>query len=279
MVTALFVTTAVLYAVSSALYVLFLARGAEPTARWAARVLALAVVCHVVFVGGTLFHGGQLAPPVHQTLLESTADIHQALAVMSLLTVLVFLVTVRTRARLRVLGAFITPVTLLLFMGAAFRRGVGTVPEGVRSAILPVHVAVNVLGLVAFALAFAAALAYLIQERQVRRKQLGGLFQRLPALDVLDSLGLRAVLVGFPLLTVGVVTGTVWAVRRSPDAFVLSAAQGFGLLAWILFATVLLLRVAAGWRGRKAAIGTMLGFLCTMLVLLGYVLRSNGGVG
>lgn len=269
LVTALFAATAALYAVSCGFYVYFLARGAEGTARVAARALGGAVVSHLAFLGANFAAHGHVP----------TADIHQALAVMSLLVVLVFLVAVRTHERLRILGAFITPVTLLLFLGAAFRRGVGPVPEGVRSAMLPVHVLVNVLGLAAFALAFAAAIAYLIQERQLRRKQLGGLFQRLPSLDVLDSLGLRAVLVGFPLLTIGVITGTIWAVRLNPSAFELSAAQAFGLLAWLLFALVLLLRVAAGWRGRKAAIGTTLGFLCTMAVLVGYVLRGDGGVG
>jgi ABC-type transport system involved in cytochrome c biogenesis permease subunit len=271
LVTALFGLAAALYAIASGLYVSFLAKGAEAMATWAARVLGLAVVSHLGFIGTNWAVLGHLP----------TADIHQALAVMSLLVVLVFLATIRPRPRLRVLGAFIGPVTLLLFMGAAFRRGVGPVPEEVRSALLPVHVAVNVLGLVAFALAFAAAIAYLIQERQVRRKNLGGLFQRLPALDQLDSLGLRAVLIGFPLLTVGVVTGTIWAVQlhSSSSAFAISAAQAFALLAWLLFAAVLLLRVAAGWRGRRAAIGTMLGFLCTMAGLVGYVLRSNGGVG
>lgn len=265
----IFAVTATLYAVSCGLYVYFLARGTEGTARVAARVLGGAVVSHIGLLVAGFAWEGQVP----------TADIHQALAVMSLLVVLAFLATMRTRPRLRVLGAFITPVTLLLFLGAGFRRGVAQVPEEVRSAMLPVHVLVNVLGLTAFALAFAAALAYLIQERQLRRKQLGGLFERLPALDVLDALGLRAVLVGFPLLTIGVITGTMWAVRLHPAAIELSAAQAFGLLAWLLFAAVLLLRVAAGWRGRKAAIGTTLGFLCTMAVLLGYVLRGDGGMG
>lgn len=267
LVTALFAVTAALYAVACGSYVSFLARGMEGTARGAARVLGGAVVSHVGFLIANFASHGH-AP---------TADIHQALGVMSLVVVLVFLVTVRSRARLRVLGAFITPVTLLLFLGAAFRRGIGPVPEGVRSAILPFHVIANVLGLAAFAIAFAAALAYLIQERQLRRKQLGALFERLPPLDALDSLGLRAVLVGFPLLTVGVVTGTIWAVRLNPTGLELSAAQGIGLLAWLLFALVLLLRVAAGWRGRRAAIGTVLGFLCTMAVLVGYMVRGGGG--
>lgn len=266
-VTALFGLTALLYAVAAGLYLLFLAKGKEGGARRAAWVLGGAVVAHLGFMTTNWLVEGHVP----------TADIHQALAVMSLIVVLVFLATARTRQRLQVLGAFITPVTLLLFLGAAFRRGVGPVPEPVRSAMLPVHVGVNVLGLAAFAFAFAFALAYVIQERQLRRKQLGGLFQRLPALDVLDTLGFRSVLIGFPLLTIGVVTGTMWAVRINDGGFDLSAAQIFGLLAWVLFAAVLLLRVAAGWRGRKAAIGTMLGFLSTMVVLAGYLLRDSLG--
>ena len=266
-VTSLMWLTALLYAVASGLYLLFLAKGSASGATWAARVLAVAVLAQIGFMGTGWALAGHLP----------TSDIHQALAVMSLVVVLVFLITARSRERLRVLGAFITPVTLLLFLGAALRRdSVQAVPEGVRSALLPVHVGVNVLGLAAFAFAFAAGLAYVLQERQLRQKKLGGLFQRLPALDVLDRIGLRSVLVGFPLLTVGVVTGTMWIVQGSLG---LSATQGFGLLAWLLFAGVLLLRVAAGWRGRKAAIGTMLGFLCTVAVLVGYVLRDSFGGG
>jgi len=266
-VTLLMWLTALLYAVTAGLYVLFLARGTKEGAIWAARVLAFAVLSQVGFMATSWVIAGQVP----------TSDIHQALAVMSLVVVLVFLVTAKSRERLRVLGAFITPVTLVLFLGAALRRhDVPAVPEGVRSALLPLHVGVNVFGLAAFAFAFAAALAYMIQERQLRQKKLGGLFQRLPALDVLDRIGLRSVLVGFPLLTIGVVTGAMWIVQGSLGV---SPTQGFGLLSWLIFAGVLLLRVAAGWRGRKAAIGTMLGFLSTMLVLLGYVLQDSGGVG
>lgn len=256
-----------LYAAAATLYLLYLAKGNEDSARWASRILGGAAVLNVGYLGS-------------DWLFESRViDIHQALAGMSVVVVLVFLVTAHERRRLRVLGAFITPVTLLLFLGAAFRSDPESVPEPVRSAMLPVHIGVNVLGLAAFAFAFAAAAAYLMQERQLRKKTLGGLFHRLPALDVLDRIGLRSVLVGFPLLTVGVVTGTMFAVDLRTGSFGLSPAQGFGILAWLLFAAVLLLRVAAGWRGRKAAIGTMLGFLCTMFALVGYVLRDSLGVG
>ena len=77
--------------------------------------------------------------------------------------------------------------------------------------------------------------------------------------------------------TGGVITGTFWAVRLDPSAPSIGATQTIGVLAWLLFAVVLLLRVAVGWRGRRAAIGTMLGFVCACAVLVGYWLRGQGG--
>jgi ABC-type uncharacterized transport system permease subunit len=265
-VSILFAITASLYLLGSGLYLVFLVRGNERLARAGTVSVGGAVFAHVGFLVLDFLEGGHV--PI--------SDIHEALAVASLLVVLGWLATTRTKPRLLVLGAFTTPVTLLLFLGAGFRRGVAVVDEEARSVLLPFHVAVNVLGLVAFALAFGVALAYVVQERQLRRKRLGGLFQRLPPLDVLDSLGFRLVVIGFPLFTAGVISGTVWAVQLDPRAPALGTTQTIGVLAWLMFAAVLLLRVAAGWRGRRAAIGTMLGFLCACAVLVGYMLRGAG---
>ncbi|MBX7195216.1 MAG: cytochrome c biogenesis protein CcsA [Sandaracinaceae bacterium] len=267
--TALFALIAVLYSLSGALYLAFLARGTESLGKNATYVLTGAAVAHVVFL-------------VLDFAREAVVfgDIHQALAVGSLLVAVAYLGTVwlggsriSATSKLQVLGAFVTPITLLFFLGAGFRRGV-EVSDEVRSVMLPVHIGVNVLGIAAFALAFGVSIAYVVQERQLRQKKLGGLFQRLPSLDTLDKLGFRMVIVGFPLLTLGVVTGTLWAVRLDPDAPPIGPTQTMGLVEWALFAAVLLLRAVAGWRGRRAALGTMLGFLVACAVLFGYVLRG-----
>jgi ABC-type uncharacterized transport system permease subunit len=224
------------------------------------------VVCHVTFLAADFIDTGET--PFH--------TIYQLLSLASVLIVGGYLL-VLVRYPITVLGAFITPVTLLFLLGSALRQ-TESVPTGVRSVLLPLHIAANVLGVVAFALAFAVAVAYVLQERQLRRKKLGGLFQRLPALDVLDSMGFRLIMVGFPLLTFGIVSGTLWAVRLHPGTPTITPSQGFAVITWIVFGAVLLLRVAAGWRGKRAAIGTMLGFGCELAVLVGYVVRSQGGI-
>lgn len=271
LLTVLFGLTVALYVAAWAAQAVFLVRGSESIGRAGAMLLAPAGLAHIGFLAVSVADRGALI-----------GDIHQALAFGSLLLVLAFLGTAwayRSRLpRVSVLGAFITPIALLFILMAGFHRGVGTVPDDVRSMVLPIHIIVNVLGETAFALAFAVAIAYVLQERQLKRKKLTGLFQRLPALDVLDTLGFRLVSVGFPLLSIGVVSGALWAVRLDPGEPPITIAQAFGLLAWLMFGGLLLLRVVAGWRGRRAAIGTMLGFLCTCLLLVGYVVRS-GPVG
>ncbi|MEM6954798.1 MAG: cytochrome c biogenesis protein CcsA [Myxococcota bacterium] len=268
----LFIATAVLYSVTSALYLVALFRGTEGTtaaaraSRSARSVLLVSVVAHMTYLAVDRFNDATPAMPV----------IHQTLTFISLGVVVAFLIALLRRPAIGVLGAFLSPVTLLFFLGSGLGRSVSEVSPEVRSALLPVHVGVSLLGIVAFALAFAAAMGYVLQERLLRQKRLGGLFQRLPPLDVLDMFGFRSVSVGFPLLTLGIITGAFWTLRIRPDAPPLAPTHVFAIVSWVLFALVLVLRVAGGWRGRRAAFGTILGFLSSAAVLLGYMLRGGG---
>jgi len=257
-----FVAASVLYAGAAIGYFLLMGYGSKQAERWSARVLLTAAILHVAFIIGDTGRDPQLG------------DIRQMLSVASFAIVCAQLIALRY-GRLAVLGAFTTPIVLLMFLAAGLGHSVPDVPADVRTALLPAHVLVNVLGVAAFTLAFAVATAYLIQERLLRQRKLSGLFTRLPPLDVLDSLGLKLLLVGFPLFTLGSVSGAFWAAKLT--AVTLSPAQLLGLVAWAVFATVLLLRVAAGWQGRRAAIGTLLGFACALAVLIGYALRAKTG--
>lgn len=265
-VTVLFVTTALLYAASALLYLAHLARGMEQLERRTHFALGAAVFAHVAFLAVDLSTGQR----------NSVEGIHGTLAVLSLATVIAFLLAT-LRYRIAVLGAFITPLVLLFFLASGLAHEVAPVPPAVRSALLPFHIAANVLGLVAFALAFGSSTAYVLQDRKLRRKDLGGIFRRLPSLDTLDSLSVKALSVGFPAFTAGVITGTLWIVRTPDGTPHLSAAHFVGLVTWVVFASVIGLRVVAGWRGRRAAFGTILGFGCALVVLAIYVLRPELG--
>ncbi len=264
MTSALFTTTAILYGLACVFYLGLLARGARPIQKLANGVLGLAL----------LSHGAFLLEQVTTQSANVLIGIYPLLSLLSWGIAFAFLLAT-LRYKITVLGAFISPIGLMFFLASGLGKSFAPVSKGVESLMLSLHVGANALGLVAFALAFGAALGYVIQERMLRRRQLGGVFQRLPALEVLDGFSFRAVVVGFPLLTFGMVTGTFWILRA--PAHSVSVAQGFGLATWAIFAAVLLLRVGVGWRGRRAALGTILGFASALIVLGGYVSQATGG--
>lgn len=225
---------------------------------WGVRLLTAAAALHGLHEA--LRWGATLGPP---------SGLGAALSVLALLGVTGFLVVRRTQPRLDVTGAFVAPLTLLLLVAS---RVSAERPAGhLGGAVLALHVASVLTGTAAFTLAFVMALAYLLQERQVKKKRLGGVFQRLPPLDVLDAVGYRCVAVGLPALTLGIVTG-LFVGARGAGAVVWQQYVGMG--AWVLFAGVLVLRLAAGWRGRRAAIGTILGYASALVVLAGYYAGS-----
>ncbi|HEY8041473.1 MAG TPA: cytochrome c biogenesis protein CcsA [Polyangiaceae bacterium] len=264
----LFGATAAVYLAASVLFVAFLLGRAERAARWAPRLVALGVPLHAaqIVLSSLVLH----VCPV--------AGIHFAMSVASMFAAAAYVVA-RARFRIDVVGAFVAPLALTFLLASRFVGvGVGDTPR-FRSAVLPFHVAANLLGVALFTLAFAAAVAYLVQERRLKQKKLEGLFQRLPPLDALDRAEHRFLVAGFPLLTIGVLTGTLWAREVEAGGAAEIARAAFGYVSWGLFGMVLLLRAAAGWRGRRAAYGTIAGFGFTVLVMLLYLVRDAAAGG
>src|SRR5262249_30806021 len=109
-----------------------------------------------------------------------------------------------------------------------------------------------------------------------KKRRVGAAFRRGPALETLDALNRRCILLGFPMFTVAMVTGALW-VMRLPDGGIhqlLAARYLLSTVAWALFAVLVVARVAAGWRGRRAALVTIAGFGAALCVCAIYYLRG-----
>lgn len=254
---AFFSATAVLYALASVLFVLHLLSSRHRGEGLGRRVLIVAFLPHAAYLA--VEAADRLQPGVSF-----------ALALLSLLLAVGFLLVDAGRA-LGAVGVFAVPLALVFLLGAGVHRDhVGT---PLRSVMLPVHIGLNLLGLCCFALAFVLSVTYVLQEQLLRRKRLGGVFQKLPALGTLDGMSIRLVSLGFPLLSLGIVSGTLWSTQLH-GGIAITPTQGFALASWCVFAAVLLLYQLGGWRGRRAAFGTIVGFLCTLAVLVGYAYRG-----
>jgi len=260
----LFVLTIAAYLAAWGIFLRFLIRGKGDVGKLGPRLMALAAVLHAGHIGVASFVASVC--PV--------GGIHFPMSVASMLMCVAYLAR-RRHLRIDVAGAFIAPLALTSLMASRFVGGGAEPGERIKSLILPFHVTMNLFGLALFGLAFSAASLYLVQERLVKRKQIDGVSRRLPPLDALDRAEHGFLLAGFPLLTIGIITGTIWShrVEMGAPGDVLRAV--FGYVAWLVIAGVLFLRSAAGWRGRRAAYGTIAGFGFTVLVLVLYLVRSE----
>lgn len=256
----LFLAAALLYGVASTFLLALLARGAEgSSALVGPRVLAAAASLH-------LLHDAVRWSSGHGPF----AGLREGLSTLALLVVGGFFAVHRSARRTGGVGAFVAPLALLALLAS---RAVTDRTGASGGALLAMHVGATLIATAAFTLGSAMAAVYLIQERELKRKRSGGLFRRLPSLEVLDQYSYRCVALGLPALTLGIVSGLFVGARASRD--LMGAWQQYVALGvWAVFAAVLVLRAVAGWRGRRAAIGTLIGFASAIIVLGGYLLRG-----
>ena len=203
-------------------------------------------------------------------------SVHEALSFFSWMLILVFL-AVEFRHRIHVLGSFIVPLALVsLISAAALPDTVPTLQPMFRT--LWLHVTLSMLGTVGFAVAFVAGVMYLIQDRLLKSKRFNVLYAKLPALDFLDHLNQQSIILGFPLLTLGIVTGAISAEFAKGAYVSWNPEQTWALVTWLFYFVVLLGRLTVGWRAKRAAYLTVIGFAGVILTLIGVVLKSYGTV-
>lgn len=260
---ALFYLTAASYVLASVLFIRFLVRGTGDVGTAGPRLVGF----------GASLHAAHIVVASYVLHICPVEGIHFPMSVASMLMCFGY-VAARRRLRLEVAGAFIAPLALTSLMASRFVGGGAEPGARIKSAILPFHVTMNLFGVALFALAFSAAALYLVQERLLKQKRIDGIFRRLPPLDQLDRAEHRFLLAGFPLLTIGIITGTLWARRVEMGAPGELLRAAFGYVTWFVIAGVLFLRAAAGWRGRRAAYGTIAGFSFAVVVLVLYLVRS-----
>jgi ABC-type transport system involved in cytochrome c biogenesis permease subunit len=128
---------------------------------------------------------------------------------------------------------------------------------------------------VGFTVAFVAGVMYLIQDRLLKSKQFNVLYSKLPALDFLDHLNQQSIVLGFPLLTLGIVTGAISADFSRGSYVSWNPEQTWALVTWVFYFVVLLGRLTVGWRAKRAAYLTVIGFAGVILTLVGVVLKGN----
>jgi cytochrome c-type biogenesis protein CcsB len=162
------------------------------------------------------------------------------------------------------LGAVIALLACLLLAYASFGGAdahIRPLMPALQSNWLLIHVMTAFLGYASFAVGFGAALLYLVHESCPGT--------RLPALPLLDRLLYRATMLGFLLLTLGILTGAVWAESAWGRYWSWDPKETWSLITWLIYAALLHARLLKGWHGRRIAWLAVLGFLAVIFTYLG----------
>ena len=222
-------------------------------------------------LGGMLLHGTGLLIRWQASGHPPLDDAPGRISLLAWAAVLVYLVAAFF-FRLEILGVVILPMAAVLILVSGFLpTEVVRVPEAIQPGLLWFHIAVATLGVAALFLAFGASIVYLIQERGLKAKRFSRILLRLPSLQRSETAGHRALLWGFPLLTVAIITGAVWSANVRSSYWQHLSQETLSLLAWAILGVVLYARVVTGWRGRKAAYLTIVAFAAALVRMLGLV--------
>lgn len=180
------------------------------------------------------------------------------------------------RFKIPALGSFMLPLVIALIIPAATISGrIEEVKPILKSGWLGVHTVLSVFGDAAFAFTFIISVMYLIQERQLKTKHWGAIFHRLPSLDVMDTLAYKAISFGWPLFTLGMITGSIWAESAWGTYWSWDPKETWSMITWVIYLVLLHLRTI-GWRGRKMAFLSILGFV---FVLISFFVVSRIPIG
>lgn len=262
----IFRVAAAFYLASAAFYVYYLYRTKDAISRKAYLLLLIGFVLHTIAItvrGLTARH-------------FPATNLFESLSLFSWMIAGGYLL-LEWRYKIPILGSFVAPLNSLGVLVATLNpQAITPLPPALKSAWLYIHAATSFLGEGAFALAFVVSFVYLIQERYIRKKKLGGLFQKLPSLSQLDDLNYKLLTLGFPFLTLGIITGAIWAQYAWGSYWSWDPKETWSLITWLIYAAILHGRMTVGWRGRRAAILSVIGFGAVLFTFLGVNLLLPG---
>ncbi len=183
----------------------------------------------------------------------------------------------RWRYTVKNFGTFVSILIFCLLLISSFSsREVTPLLPALQSVWLPIHAGVSIIAYGFLSLAFCGGLMYLLQERELKNKKFGYFFSRFPSLDALDQLNNHCLTAGFVFLTLGIVTGSIWARQAWGTYWQWDPKETWSLITWFLYLVQLHQRLTVGWRGRRAAVMAIVGFAAVVFTLWGVTYLLGG---
>ena len=231
---------------------------------------------YFILAAGFLWHTAGLIYRIVDTGHLPIGNLHATLSWAAWSTAGLFLI-INFKFNLKILGVFAAPfVTLVMIIVSQLPNETAQTTVIFKNFWLIAHIVAIFIGEAGFALACGLGLLYLIQENAIKTKKRRFFFRRLPSLDLLDATGYACIVVGFTMLTLGLITGFVYAKSVWGRFWSWDPKEVWSSITWLFYAVLLHERLTVGWRGRRSAIMAIIGFGVLLFTFLGVNLLLEG---
>ena len=186
-------------------------------------------------------------------------------------TITVIYLVLEYKYKNRTIGAFIIPLAFLTITYASLSPNISDriqpLIPALKSNWLIAHVITCFIGYAAFAIAFGTSLMYLFKQKDPDSQNL--LLNRFPESTMLDELTHQLVMFGFLFLSIGIITGAVWANSAWGRYWGWDPKETWSLITWFVYATLLHARLMRGWHGKRIAYLSIVGFVAVLFTYFG----------
>ena len=239
---------------------------ASTPAHWPSRIGRLSVLLSVI---GVVVHVVSISLRAAAVDAVPWSNLYEFASASALISVVAFLCALYHRPQLRLLGMFVLlPVVLLMFLaGTVLYSQAATLVPALHSYWLAIHVTLVSIAEGALMTSAVMTVLFLVKARSEAatsgqtRGVASNLVSRLPAAATLDKSAYRIVAFAFPLYTVAIVCGAIWAEAAWGRYWGWDPKETWAFIVWVLYAAYLHARATAGWKGRSAALINLAGFL------------------
>jgi cytochrome c-type biogenesis protein CcsB len=198
-------------------------------------------------------------------------NLYESLTFFAFIAGVIYLV-VEYRYKNRRIGAIIMPLICLALAFASLKvpgKDIRPLLPALKSNWLIAHVFTVFIGYAAFAIAFGSSALYLFQSSRLKTENSNNFTAALPVHEDLDELIHRINMFGFLFLTVGIITGAVWANSAWGRYWGWDPKETWSLITWLIYAAILHLRMMRGWHGKRIAALSIVGFAAVMFTYFG----------
>lgn len=198
------------------------------------------------------------------------SNMYESLIFFSWTIVLIYLI-LELIYKQKIIGVFVTPLAFLTIAVTSIIPSISPkitpLMPALQSNWLTIHVTTCFFGYAAFAVSFGISILYLIQDRRGKSEE--GTAAWLPSLPILDEINYKSIVIGFPMLSLGIITGAAWANYAWGSYWSWDPKETWSLITWFVYAAFLHARITRDWRGRKAAVLSIIGFAAVLFTYFG----------